>query len=327
MERIILDIKEGPAQNYIDALYNTFGGQRTPGVYTIKNAALEIYLTVHQLYKDIELIVVEAKSNKVLVVNRIVDNDPDYIHINIFKEGQLTQRYSERQEHVEVGTSKGLFAHNGLFPLVAEFPADCKFRSIGLKFRKEALMALLPESKPTYDVAFGSGDPIAYRTILSKEIERITDDIFYFREIEFGKRSLVIARGIEALTAIWFMAKNNVEAEELQGLHIDDYKRLLKIKDRLTQDFSQRITIEEIAANFGVSTSKLKRDFKTLYDCSIYQFYTHAKMDEAYRRLKTGDYSVMEVGYDLGYQNLSKFSAMFKKVKGLSPKDVLKIRS
>jgi YesN/AraC family two-component response regulator len=31
----------------------------------------------------------------------------------------------------------------------------------------------------------------------------------------------------------------------------------------------------------------------------------------------------MEVGYDLGYQNLSKFSEMFKKVKGIPPSEVI----
>jgi len=48
-------------------------------------------------------------------------------------------------------------------------------------------------------------------------------------------------------------------------------------------------------------------------------------MDEAFRRLRSGDFSDMEVGYDLGYQNLSKFSKMFKKVKGISPCEVIKL--
>ncbi|MCG8581409.1 MAG: helix-turn-helix domain-containing protein [Bacteroidales bacterium] len=48
-------------------------------------------------------------------------------------------------------------------------------------------------------------------------------------------------------------------------------------------------------------------------------------MDEAYRRLKTGQYSVTEVGYDMGYNSLSKFSEMFKKVKGINPKEVIPV--
>ena len=119
--------------------------------------------------------------------------------------------------------------------------------------------------------------------------------------------------------------KKLVDKDELNGLHIDDYERLLKIKERLLMSFEQKISIEELANDFGVSLSKLKRDFKTLFDTSVYQFYTQAKMDEAYRRLKTGEFSVSEVGYDLGYQNISKFSQMFKKVKGINPKEVVAV--
>lgn len=46
-------------------------------------------------------------------------------------------------------------------------------------------------------------------------------------------------------------------------------------------------------------------------------------MDEAYRRLNSGKYSVTEVGYDLGYSNLSKFSEMFKRMKGIPPSQAL----
>ena len=53
-------------------------------------------------------------------------------------------------------------------------------------------------------------------------------------------------------------------------------------------------------------------------------FYNQARMDEAYRRLKSGRYSVSEVGYDMGYSSLSKFSSMFKKLKGILPNEVVK---
>ena len=92
-----------------------------------------------------------------------------------------------------------------------------------------------------------------------------------------------------------------VNKDELNGLHKDDYERLLEIRSKLLSSFTQKISVDDLAAEFGFSTSKLKRDFKTLFQTSIYRFYTHAKMDEAYRRPKTGNYSVMEVGYDLGY--------------------------
>lgn len=111
--------------------------------------------------------------------------------------------------------------------------------------------------------------------------------------------------------------------KQLNGLHADDYHRLQRIRKKIQSSLEEGIKPEALAEEFGINVSKLKRDFKPLFDSSVYQFFTHCRMDEAYRRLKTGEFSVMEVGYDLGYSNLSKFSEMFKKVKGVSPKDIV----
>ncbi|MBI9063022.1 MAG: helix-turn-helix transcriptional regulator [Marinilabiliaceae bacterium] len=119
--------------------------------------------------------------------------------------------------------------------------------------------------------------------------------------------------------------KKLIADKSLNGLHVEDFKRLNSVKKKLISCFDQKITIESLAEEFGVSASKLKRDFKQLFDTTIYQFYALAKMDEAFQRLKSGQYTVTEVGYDLGYQNLSKFAEMFRKVKGISPKEVIKL--
>lgn len=102
-------------------------------------------------------------------------------------------------------------------------------------------------------------------------------------------------------------------------MHADDYHHLQRVRKKLQSSLEGGITLEALADEFGISVSKLKRDFKALHGVSVYQYFTHSRMDEAYRRLKTGKYSVMEVGYS----NLFKFSEMFKKVKGFSPKELI----
>jgi len=322
-DKTLLHIKEGPASNYFEALHLKFGGEIDERSYQVNNVATKFWITSYMIAPSLELVVFEGSHNKVIEIDRLPDDDPDYIHFNLFKKGQFTQTYSNQNLNIEAGTTKGAFVYNGMFPLKAEMPANDIFKSVSFKFSKATLEALMPEALDTYDELFGAKEPIAYHMQLPREIERLTDDIFYFREEEFGNQTLVMARGLEAFTSLMLLAKKQVDTHDLRGLHIDDYQRLLDIKDKLLVSFDQKISLEGIANEFGLSVSKLKRDFKTLFDCSIYQFYTHAKMDEAFRLLKTGNYSVMEVGYDLGYQNLSKFSEMFRKVKGISPKEVM----
>jgi len=266
-----------------------------------------------------------AMHKKAVIIDRESDNNPDLIHINIIKTGIIIRNYDNEQSYAEAGSSKGVIIYNGLFPMNIQHPSNAHLESVSYKFSKTAFLRLLPQASEIFDSLFGSNEPVAYHTVLPTELDALVEDIIHFKKGEFGKIPLVVAQALELFTLLMRSVKKLVDKDELNGLHPEDYKRLLKRKDQLLSSFDQRVSVEELASEFGISVSKLKRDFKTLFNTSVYQFYTHAKMDEAHRCLKTGNFSVMEVGYDLGYQNLSKFSQMFKKVKGINPKEVMPV--
>jgi len=320
---IHLRMEEGAAQNYYKALHKHFGGELKADSYVINNAETSIHMSSYFLVPQLELLVSEAFHVNSLDLERIPDEDPEYVHMNLIKEGQLTHSFKNTRVNVEADTARGAFIYNGLFPLTAHHPAGVPFKSVAFKLSRKSLGTILPEAVPVFDQLFGTREAMGYHAAIPTEIDRLSDDLFRYRAAEFGNRSMVIARGIEVLTSIFATVKKQSEKKQLNGLHADDYHRLQRIRKKIQSSLEGGITLEALADEFGISVSKLKRDFKALHGVSVYQFFTHSRMDEAYRRLKTGEYSVMEVGYDLGYSNLSKFSEMFKKVKGFSPKEII----
>ena len=324
-ETVYLKIKEGEVKGYFDALLESFGGEVSGNVYEVNRGRTRIRLTSYAIIPGFEISTASATHYTPVVVDRESDDNPELIHINVIKEGAMTRDYDINEKRTEADTSKGIFINNGLFPMIVTHPPNALLQSISFKISKDALRELIPEALDTFETLFESNEPVAYHTHLPVELEALVEDIFVFKKSEFGSKPLVVARSLELFTLLLRSVRKLVDKDELHGLHIDDYQRLLKLKDQLLSSFDQRISVEGLASEFGISVSKLKRDFKALFNTSVYQFYTHARMDEAYRRLQSGKYSVMEVGYDLGYQNLSKFSSMFKKVKGINPKDVMPV--
>lgn len=320
-----ISLKEGASENYFNALLESFGGKVKGNTYFINEAKTQIKMSAYPIIPGFEFITTISKHYKPVIMDRRPDDDPEMIHIGLMQEGIVDQQFGEHQQFMEAGTTAGVFINNGLFPIQMHYPANLAHKALNIKIKRRALLQIMPEALSIFDSLFGSDEPVAYHTHLPPELSSLMDDIFMFKESEFGKTPLVVARGLELFTLLMRSVQKLVNKDELHGLHIDDYERLMLVKERLLSSFEEKITIESLASEFGTSLSKLKRDFKTLFDTSVYQFYTHAKMDEAYRRLKTGQYSVMEVGYDLGYQNLSKFSQMFKKVKGINPKEVVAV--
>jgi AraC-like DNA-binding protein len=81
--------------------------------------------------------------------------------------------------------------------------------------------------------------------------------------------------------------------------------------------------IETTAKEIGVSPTKLKNDFKSIHNKSLYQYYSFHQMQAAYTLFSKKSGSVKEVAQLLGYENASKFTDRFKEQFGVLPSKLI----
>jgi AraC-like DNA-binding protein len=109
------------------------------------------------------------------------------------------------------------------------------------------------------------------------------------------------------------------------GISRRDIEMAQKTEALLTTDVTKLPpTIKELAREAAMSESKLEKDFQNRIrpaPLRILSTATHAKSKVM---LLSGDYSVKDIGYTLGYVNLSNFTLAFKKVFGKLPSEVLR---
>jgi len=105
-----------------------------------------------------------------------------------------------------------------------------------------------------------------------------------------------------------------------QPINSADAERLLQVHQQLLTDLSTPPVLRTLAQQAAMSETKLKQLFKQTFGSSVYTYYQQARMKEAAFLLKKGQHSVAEVGYALGFSNLSHFSRLFEKHYGLNPK-------
>ncbi len=118
---------------------------------------------------------------------------------------------------------------------------------------------------------------------------------------------------------------------EMQGLIVTtgmtrkNIENAQKAEGILTNDITVvPPTIKELAKEVAVSASKLKKIFKTVYGLPPYGYYQKLRMKKARVMLLSGNYSIKDVGYTLGYSNLSNFTLAFKKKFNQLPSIVVK---
>lgn len=103
----------------------------------------------------------------------------------------------------------------------------------------------------------------------------------------------------------------------------ESFHKLQKIVEVLTKNYSspEKPSIEKLAALINVSPSKLKSDFKAVYQESIYSYYLKRKLEYAAELLASQKYTVSQVAIKVGYQvQATKFVQIFRKYYQMTPK-------
>lgn len=120
-----------------------------------------------------------------------------------------------------------------------------------------------------------------------------------------------------------------VEIEHFDGVVGKQYRYFDKKNERLAgevktyleNNVEAHITMPEIAENFHVSESSIKRNFKLFYGYSPVEYLRRYRMKRAAELLKATSDSVAGIGGKVGYENPSKFAAVFADVYGMTPRE------
>ena len=99
-----------------------------------------------------------------------------------------------------------------------------------------------------------------------------------------------------------------------------DVEKLLVLRNIILEDLSNPPVLATLSKLIGMSETKMKQLFKQTFGDTIYNYYQKIRMEEAAFLLKQAGYSVSDVGYKLGFSNLSHFSRLFEKQFGSTPK-------
>jgi len=97
------------------------------------------------------------------------------------------------------------------------------------------------------------------------------------------------------------------------------------IRAYLVEHLDQHITLRELSAQFDVPLTTMKKNFKTVYGDTIGAYIQSYRMQKAMWLLQETDRSIIEIASQVGYQNASKFSEVFRQFAGSTPSEYRKI--
>ncbi len=112
-----------------------------------------------------------------------------------------------------------------------------------------------------------------------------------------------------------FAAGNSIRQED---------ERLTKVKQYILRNFMNRIELSRLAEIAGLNPVYLGAYFKKSNGCTIKQYITRIRINNAESLLSTGGYSVSEAAARSGFDDLFYFSKVYRAYKGYAPSVLLK---
>ncbi len=99
---------------------------------------------------------------------------------------------------------------------------------------------------------------------------------------------------------------------------------LNQAKDFLVKDLNNPPSLKDLATHVGMCETKLRSRFKAMFGQTVFEYFRNYRIDLARQLLVQDNMSVSKVAYEIGYTNLSHFSAAFKERHGVNPSQLNK---
>ena len=104
---------------------------------------------------------------------------------------------------------------------------------------------------------------------------------------------------------------------------VDSQARLNRLKNAISlieQNYSSAITLEQLAAVAEMSPQYFCHFFKQITQFSPIEYLNRHRIEVACYHLKSGWQNMTELTYECGFNDLSYFIRVFKKITGITPK-------
>lgn len=165
---------------------------------------------------------------------------------------------------------------------------------------------LLPENVITDEQGiYTSGGAYSYLNLIVYLIEK------------YGGRDLAVVAA--KVFGIEIDRDNQSQFMIFRGLKDHDDDLVKRAQEYIEANYTQRITVDELASMLALGRRNLERRFKRATSNTVVEYMQRVKIEAAKMSLESSRENVNEVMYSVGYTDTKAFRSTFKRITGLSP--------
>lgn len=88
----------------------------------------------------------------------------------------------------------------------------------------------------------------------------------------------------------------------------------------ITSNYAEDLSLQRLSEEFSITPNYLSKQFKKLTDVALSDYINITRISAAEKLLVTTDLPITEIALQCGFNDSNYFAAVFKKIKGITPK-------
>ena len=306
---------------FLAGFADLLGTEVKNGILVIPDNKGKGYLRGFRLDNSINMLVRFYEFNDNILAKRLGDqntlNRILFSFNTIFPDADSKNKYS--------GDLPSMQIFKGKLNIDTFYPGRTKFNSIfiGIDADKLAKMLGLNIDNEIFRNIIASEQSILFEELLSPKIQQVAMEIIQ-ADIPDSLTDFFFKIKAEELICLALKELFKRENPTTHALNQIDVQNIYKVRDTILNDIAVPPVIKDLALQIGMSESKFKRLFKQIFGDSLFSYYQKFRMKEAARLLKENKMTVSEVGFKMGFSNLSHFAKVFEEHMGTKPKSFKK---
>ncbi|MDJ1506128.1 helix-turn-helix transcriptional regulator [Xanthocytophaga agilis] len=235
---------------------------------------------------------------------------------NVFNDGQenvadLASNLQQERSHVRI-TPLHMTSE-------VRFAKQAHIKQITIIIEMAYLIRFLGKDRQPFGYLFDAESTFWIEEFMSPEIASCIDQMLNSSNtISFPD----LFYSMKALELLYFLFNNLSRRESVSHQQVtrDEINKVYEVRNAMAASLDRALSISELVKISGMNELKLRKVFTQVFGKGLYAYFQYIRMEEAARLLREEHLSVSEVGYRLGFSNLSHFGRLFEEHKGMKPK-------
>lgn len=136
-----------------------------------------------------------------------------------------------------------------------------------------------------------------------------------------GRQFFIEGKVMEILAHLLNQNQDRYPLHTKDAVQPQEVEKVQKAADIMRLSHDKFKNLESIAKSVGMCRSRFHKCFSLVYGMSPFEYLRNFRMETAKSFMASGDMSITEIAYGVGYSSLSHFAKIFKKYEGVSPSE------